>query len=65
MNKPDTSKIDYKYGIFSKIGREWSPSSQYWTNKQIKMWMDKNGVHYGDSDKRVDLVERIKQAGYK
>ncbi len=27
--------------------------------------MDKNGVHYEDSDKRVDLVERIKQAGYK
>jgi hypothetical protein len=65
MNKPDTSKIDYKYGIFAKIGREWLPSSQYWTNSQIKMWMDKNGVHYGDSDKRVDLVERIKQAGYK
>ncbi len=65
MNKPDTSKIDYKYGIFAKIGRGWSPSSQYWTNKQIKMWMNKNGVHYEDSDKRADLVERIKQAGYR
>ena len=57
--------FDYKYGIFKKIGREDSPSTQYWTNKQIKMWMDKNNVHYEDSDKRADLVERIKQAGYK
>ena len=30
----------YRYGIFAKIGREYSPSTQYWTNKQIKMWMD-------------------------
>ena len=65
MNKPDTSSIDYKFGIFKKIGRKYSPSAQYWTNKQIKMWMDKNNVHYEDSDKRADLVERIKQAGYK
>ena len=66
MNKPDTSSIDYKYGIFAKIDRPYTGyDSMYWTNSQIKMWMDKNGVHYGDSDKRVDLVERIKQAGYK
>ena len=65
MNKPDTSSMDYKYGIFKKIGREYSPSTQYWTNKQIKMWMDKNDVYYEDTDKRVDLVERIKEAGYK
>ena len=57
--------FDYKYGIFKKIGREYSPSTQYWTNKQIKMWMDKNDVYYEDTDKRVDLVERIKEAGYK
>ena len=57
--------LDYKYGIFAKIGRKYSPSTQYWTNKQIKMWMDKNDVYYEDTDKRVDLVERIKQAGYK
>ena len=65
MNKPDTSSMDYKYGIFKKIGRKYSPSAQYWTNKQIKMWMDKNNVHYEDSDNSADLVERIKQAGYK
>ncbi len=36
--------LDYKYGIFAKIGRKYSPSTQYWTNKQIKMWMDKKDV---------------------
>jgi hypothetical protein len=29
------------------------------------MWMDKNDVYYEDTDKRVDLVDRIKEAGYK
>ena len=57
--------FDYKYGIFKKIGRKYSPSTQYWTNKQIKFWMDKNDVYYEDKDKRGDLVERIKEAGYK
>ena len=57
--------LDYKYGIFKKIGRGWSPTAQYWTNRQIKMWCDKNDVYYEDTDKRVDLVERIKEAGYK
>ena len=57
--------FDYKYGIFKKIGREYSPSTQYWTNKQIKFWMDKNDVYYEDTDKRADLVQRIKDAGYK
>ena len=42
MNKPDISSMDYKYGIFSKIGRKG------WTNEQ-----------------RKNLVERIKNAGYK
>ena len=57
--------FDYKYGIFKKIGREYSPSTQYWTNKQIKFWMDKNDVYHEDTDKRVDLVQRIKDAGYR
>jgi hypothetical protein len=66
MNKPDMSKIDYKYGIFAKINRTYGgPSSKYWTNKQIKEWCDMNDVYYEDTDKRADLVERIKQAGYK
>ena len=62
---PDTSSMDYKYGIFAKINKPYGPSSQYWTNNQIKMWCDKNDVYYEDTDKRADLVERIKQAGYK
>ena len=63
---PDTSSMDYKYGIFAKIKNEWrGPSSKYWTNKQIKTWCDMNDVYYEDTDKRTDLVERIKQAGYK
>ena len=66
MNKPDINKLDYKYGIFARIGREYDgPNSKYWTNKQVKSWMDKNNVFYKNTDKRVDLVERIKQAGYK
>ena len=65
MNKPDTSKIDYKYGIFAYINREYGSGTKYWTNKHIKYWCDKNDVFYEETDKRVDLVERIKQAGYK
>ena len=66
MNKPDTSLIDYKYGIFAKINKPYGgPSSVYWTNTQIKEWCDKNDVYYESTDKRIDLVERIKQAGYR
>ena len=66
MNKPKRDNLDYKYGIFARIAKPYNgPSSSYWTNKQIKMWCDKNDVHYELSDKRVDLIERIKQAGYK
>ena len=47
MNKPDTSKMDYKYGIFKRISRPYGgPTSMYWTNKQIKSWMDQNDVFY-------------------
>ena len=51
--------LDYKYGIFSKIGRKG------WTEEQIHMWCDKNDVYYEITDSRDDLVERIKKAGYK
>ena len=60
------TNLDYKYGIFAKIDRTYSGAgSMYWTNKQIKHWCDKNDVYYESTDKRIDLVERIKQAGYK
>ena len=66
MNKPNMSKIDYKYGIFAKINKPYGgPGSVYWTNTQIKDWCDKNDVYYESTDKRTDLIERIKQAGYK
>ena len=66
MNKPDISKFDYQYGIFKKIGAKYDgPNSKYWTNEQIKYWMDLNDIKYEESDKRIDLVERIKDAGYK
>ena len=65
MIKPDTSKMDYKYGIFAYINREYGRGIKYWTNKQIRVWCDKNDVFYKETDKRAELVERIKQAGYK
>ena len=66
MNKPDISSMDYKYGIFARIGRKYDgPDSKYWTNKQVKLWMDKNDVYYESTDKRIDLIERIKKAGYR
>ena len=65
MNTPDTSSMDYKYGIFAKIKKAYGPGSQYWTNKQIKMWCDMNDVYYEKTDKRADLVQRIKDAGFK
>ena len=66
MNEPKRDNFDYKYGIFAKINRTYGgPSSKYWTNKQIKEWCDMNDVYYEDTDKRADLVERIKQAGYR
>jgi len=33
--------------------------------KTWKWWCDKNDVYYETTDNREDLVERIKQAGYK
>tara|TARA_Y100000004_G_scaffold91285_1_gene102299 strand:+ start:117 stop:317 length:201 start_codon:yes stop_codon:yes gene_type:complete len=66
MNKPKRDNLDYKYGIFAKICREYTgPDSRYWTNKQIKEWCDEKNIYYESTDKRADLVERIKQAGYK
>ena len=66
MNEPKRDNLDYKYGIFAKINRAYGgPTSLYWTNKQIKEWCDEKNIYYESTDKRADLVERIKQAGYK
>ena len=61
---PDTSSMDYRYGIFARISHNGS-GSRDWTDEQIKFWMDKNDIEYEDTDTRENLVERIKQAGYK
>ena len=65
MNKPKRDNLDYKYGIYAYIGRKYSTNSRYSTNTQIKEWCDKNDVYYESTDKRADLVERIKKAGYR
>ena len=59
---PDTSSMDYKYGIYARIN---SSGSRDWSDEQVKFWMDKNNVKYEDTDTREDLINRIKQAGYK
>ena len=61
---PDTSSMDYKYGIFARISPNGS-GSRDWSDEQIKFWMDKNDVRYENTDDREDLVQRIKDAGYK
>ena len=62
----NNNNLDYKYGIFARISRSYDgPNSKYWTNRQVKLWMDMNDVAYKQTDKRVDLIERIKEAGYK
>jgi len=30
-----------------------------------RRWCDKNDVYYESTDKRIDLIERIKKAGYR
>ena len=61
-NTPDTSSMEYKYGIFARIK---DSGSRGWTDDGIKYWMTLNGVKYEDTDNREDLVQRIKAAGYK
>ena len=58
---PDTSSMEYKYGIFFKIKN----GSRGWSDKDIKYWCGKNNIYYEDTDKREELVQRIKDAGYK
>ena len=62
MNEPKRDNLDYKYGIFAKIR---NGGSRGWNDSTIREWCDKNDVYYESTDKRVDLIERIKQAGYR
>ena len=50
---PDTSSMDYKYGIFARIASGGS-GSRDWSDEQVKFWMDKNDVHYENTDDRED-----------
>ncbi len=61
MNEPKRDNLDYKYGIFYKI----RDGGRGWTNKMVRGWCDKNNIYYELTDTREQLVERIKQAGYK
>ena len=55
MNTPDTSSLDYKYGIFARIkGKEWSV-------EQIQMYFDKQGYPYEESMTKEQLVEELKK----
>ena len=61
-NAPDTSSMDYKYGIFARMK---DSGSRNWTDENIKWWCDKNDVYYEDTDTREELIQRVKDAGYK
>ena len=61
-NTPDTSSMDYKYGIFARMK---DSGSRNWTDENIKWWCDKNDVYYEDTDTREELIQRVKDAGYK
>ena len=55
MNKPDTSLMDYKYGIFARIERK------EWNAEQIQMYFDKKGYPYEKSMNVGELVEELKK----
>ena len=61
-NTPDTSSMEYKYGIFARIK---DSGSRGWTDENVKYWCDMNDVYYESKDNREDLIQRIKDAGYK
>ena len=56
MNKPDTSSMDYKYGIFARINK-----STGWNIKQIQMYFDKQGYPYEKSMGIDELFEELKK----
>ena len=53
--------MEYLLKVINNI----NTSSSYWTNNSIKEWCDKNDVYYESTDKRIDLIERIKKAGFR
>ena len=55
MNTPDTSSMDYKYGIFARI------KNKDWTAEQIQMYFDKQGYPYEKSMGIDELFEELKK----
>ena len=47
----------YKYGVFARINK-----TNGWNERQIKLYMDLNGIPYNSMDTKEDLVEAIKNA---
>ena len=62
MNKPKRDNLDYKYGIFYKLK---DTGSRGWSDSDVREWCDKNDVNYESTDKRTDLIEKIKKAGFR
>tara|TARA_R100000908_G_scaffold61032_1_gene38762 strand:+ start:320 stop:508 length:189 start_codon:yes stop_codon:yes gene_type:complete len=62
MNKPKRDNLDYKYGIFYKLK---DTGSRGWSDSDVREWCDKNDVYYESTDKRTDLIEKIKKAGFR
>jgi len=62
MNEPKRDNLDYKYGVYYKLK---DSGSRGWSDSDVREWCDKNDVYYESTDKREDLIERIKKAGYR
>ena len=56
--------MTYDFEIFELTPNTGS-GSRDWTDDNIKFWMDKNDISYEDTDTREELIQRIKDAGYK
>ena len=39
--------------------------SRGWSDSDVREWCDKNDVYYESTDKRTDLIEKIKKAGFR
>ena len=55
MNTPDTSSMDYKYGIWARVGKKG------WNARQIKLYFDKQGYPYEESMTKEQLLEELKK----
>ena len=54
MNSPDTSSMDYKYGIWYKI------KGKGWNAEQIHRYMSKKGYPVTEEMTREELIEELR-----